>query len=236
MPLQVANNSRLVSQRLLAAGAELGTASSFRDVYKKLGYAPWPESSSQAKGRQLAAWLRPLAGDVLATPTDDAVKDIQLNSDAQILVLSREPSALRNLELISVYGGVTPTGMELLRRTLPEFPRLTEIHLGVDVPKGWLQSLEKIRMLWLWLDHPRLPRRLAAEHLHDITALSNLRILRIHTYALNDGDMKVLSGCTQSAVSHSAKDRSNRTWRATTIRGLAGMHRGSRIGLTDIAL
>jgi hypothetical protein len=195
MPLQNAFNLRRVSRQVLAAGAEIRTESSFRDVYKEFGYEPWPESSLTARNEQLPIWLHPLAGELLTIPNDDAVKCISLSSDAQITVVCRELAALRNLECISIYGAVTPAGMEMLRQSLKEFPHLTDLHIGIDVPKGWLRSLEQLRTLWLWVESLQPARRLSADLLRDIPALPDLRVLRIHTYAVNDGDMEVLSGC-----------------------------------------
>ena len=195
MPLQNALSSRRMSQRLLAAGASLHTASPFEDVYKRWGYDPRPKSPSPAEERELSVWLRPLAGDLLTIPTDDVIRQIWFDSDAQISILCRDPRAFRNLEGISVSQAVTPTGMEMLRRSLRKFTYLTYIHIDVDVPKGWLRSLEGITTLDLWGEQRRPGSRLSGEHLHDIAALRDLRVLWIFKYATNDADVEVLSRC-----------------------------------------
>jgi hypothetical protein len=102
---------------------------------------------------------------------------------------------LRNLECISIYGTVTPAGMEMLRQTLRKFPHLTDVDIGIVVPKGWLRSLEGTRMLQLWVEGRQPGRRLSVDLLHETTAMPDLSVLRIHTYAINDADVDVLSGC-----------------------------------------
>jgi hypothetical protein len=67
MPLQNALSSRRMSQRLLAAGATVHTASQFNKVYKQLAYDPRPAIPVSPEEPQLPVWLRPLAGDLLAT-------------------------------------------------------------------------------------------------------------------------------------------------------------------------
>jgi hypothetical protein len=195
LPLRNAVDARRASQSLLAAGATLRTASSFDEVYAHLKYDPRPSRPAPAIDRPLAVWLRPLAGDILKVPTADAIKEIWLESDAQIAALRQDSSSFSNLERLGVSTAVTPAGMSALRSALPAGAHMTDILLNVDVPQGWLSSLNGVRTLSLWAEGPRAGLPLSREQFQAIAALPELRVLWIFGYAVTDADIQILSGC-----------------------------------------
>jgi hypothetical protein len=195
LPLRDAFNSRHASRRLLAAGAEVRINSSMDDVYARWGFDPRPPTSAPPARRSLPFWLRPLARDLLTFPTDEAIREIRLHDDDQISALCREASRFRNLERICVSRAITPAGMGRLRQSLGYFDRLTDFEIVVDLPSGWLRSLDGVASLYLHETRPHRGRRLATDHLHDIAALPNLRILLIVDYSISDADLQILSDC-----------------------------------------
>ena len=193
-PLQIAISARRANRLMLAAGATLHTTSSFDEVYRQLKYDPRPPRSLTPIKQSLPFWLRPLAGNIVAVPTDDSVREIWLDSDEQVAALCGEASTFRNLERISIDPGVTPAAGETLRRTLPELAHLSDIQFDVDVPADWLQSLSGIRTLVMWKERRIARSRLSNEQLRVIAASPELRVLLIFGYANTDADIQILSG------------------------------------------
>jgi hypothetical protein len=195
-PLQNAISSRRASRLMLATGATLHTVSTFDNVYTKLNYDPRLPVKFRPVNQELPFWLLPLAGGLQKVPGDDAVKEIWLTSDEQIAQLCREPAAFRNLERISIIGqDISKAHLATVRHTLPEFARLTDIHLSeFDVPPDWLRSLSSIRTLVLWRERQRAPTRLSDEQLRAVATLPELRMLMILGYSTTDADIQILSG------------------------------------------
>ena len=194
LPLRHAIDARHASRTLLATGATLHTVSSFESVYNQLNYDPRSDWPTPTNHRRLAVWLRPLAGDLLAIPTDDAIKEIWLENDSQAAAFCQKLSLFQNLERLSISTSITPTGMSGLRRVLTR-PHLTDIHLSVDAPPDWLASLREVRTLSLWAEGPRAGLPLSPEQLQAIAALPELRVLWTFEYAVTDADAQMLSGC-----------------------------------------
>jgi hypothetical protein len=192
-PLQNALSSRRASRLMLAAGATLHTTSSWDSVYAQLKYDPRLTKSLPSLNQQLPFWLRPLAGNMLAVPVDDAVREIWLDNDEQISALCNEKSSFRNLERISVGMNVTKAALETLRQNLPKFAHLTDMELLVDGPADWLKSLKGVRTLVLTIPYRAPPKRLSDEQLRVVAALPELRVLEIFRYANTDADIQILS-------------------------------------------
>jgi hypothetical protein len=191
-PLQTAMSSRQGSRSLLATGATLHTKSSWDSVYQQLKYDPRPAAIVPVD-RQLAFWLRPLAGSLLKIPMDNEVREIWLGSDHQVDELCHNAANFSNLERISVETGVTPAGMENLLQSLLPFAHLTDFQIGVAIPRNSLRSLSNVRTLTLWGEKRIAGATLSDEQLRDIAALPNLRVLYIFMYKITDADVQVLA-------------------------------------------
>jgi hypothetical protein len=191
-PLQTAVNSRQGSQSLLITGATLHTKSSWDSVYSQLRYDPRP-AAIEPINQQLPFWLRPLAGSLLKTPTDDTVREIWLGSDDQVAELCRNAATFSNLERVSVDSSVTPAATEALLKALPTFAHLTDFQTDVAIPRNSLRSLSNVRTLTLWGEKPLAGASLSEAQLRDVAALPNLRVLYIFMYKITDADVQVLA-------------------------------------------
>jgi hypothetical protein len=193
LPLIEAFDARKGSQRLQIEGVQLSTES-MDDYYRQLGYDPRPAPPKPPVNRPLAAWLRPLAGDVLALPTDDAIKSVWLETDGQVLRLCAMPSTFCNLEQIGVGPNVSPAGLQVLGGALTKFPQLTALNLGnVSIAKNWLKSLRNAKTLLLVVEGPLEGRLLEPQHLKDLADLPNLEVLMIAGYLVRSADLQALS-------------------------------------------
>jgi hypothetical protein len=176
----------------------LHTVATIDDFYERLGYDPRPPLPRPVAPRVLPAFLRPLAGDVLAVPTDDEVTEIWVDGDEQIALHCEDPAGLWRLERIGISRGVTAEGMEQLRRTLPDFEHLVEAHVSsVPIPADWLRSLKNVHGLHLWGEFGGAGNVLTAEHLRELSALPKLKFLMIFRHGIKDADAdaELLEGC-----------------------------------------
>jgi len=194
LPLIEAFDARKGSQRLQADGVQFSTES-MDEYYRQIGHDPRPTPPTPPVNRQLAAWLRPLAGDVLTLPTDEEIKSVWLDADGQVLRLCAMPSRFCNLEQIGVGPNVSSAGLQVLGGALPKFPRLTALDLGnVPIPKDWLKSLRNVKTLFLGVGGPLKGRLLDPQHLKDLGELPNLEVLMIAGYLVRSADMQALAG------------------------------------------
>jgi hypothetical protein len=191
-PLQTALSSRQGSRSLLATGATLRAKSSWDSVYAQLKYDPRP-AATMAVDRELAFWLRPLAGNLLKIPTDNDVREIWLDSDEQVAELCRNAANFSNLERISVDTGVTPAATEALLQALPTFAHLTDFQFDVPVRRDSLRSLPNVLTLSLWAEKPLTGASLSDAQLRDVASLPDLRVLYIFLYKITDADVQVLA-------------------------------------------
>jgi hypothetical protein len=200
-PLLEARNARQASRLLIASGAEVFVDSHRGDFYVQLGYDPHLPRSYEPLRGAIPLWLKPLAVDLPNFPPDDAVINVLLLNDAQAAAFCQVATRLKNLEDVGI-SGVSANGMELLRKHLPQLPRLVEVSVNndTDIPDGWLASLTNVRSISIWAEGKRMGSPLAPEHLQDIASLPQLKVLLIFGYSVNDADIQALSEST--SLSH----------------------------------
>jgi hypothetical protein len=122
------------------------------------------------------------------------VVEVWLESDAQVVAFGRVAHRLPNLEHVGV-SGLSADGMEVLRKHMPQLPRLVDVTVNnaVDIPDGWLASLANVRSLGIWAEGKRMGSPLAVEHLRDVAELPQLKVLLIFGYAVDDDQIQALS-------------------------------------------
>jgi hypothetical protein len=130
-------------------------------------------------------------------PPDEAVIQVVLRNDAQVVAFCQVAQRLKNLEDLGVRG-LSANGMELLRKHLPQLPRLVEVAVNnnIDIPDNWLASLTNVESLAVWAEGKRMGSPLAIKHLQDMAALPQLRVLLIFGYSVDDASIQALSEST----------------------------------------
>jgi hypothetical protein len=195
-PLLEARDARQASRLLALNGARLEVESEGDEFDTRIGHNPRPPRSTVEPRGAIPLWLKPLAGDLPSLPPDDAIITVFVENDAQALALCQMASQLKNLENIRVGPHVSPSGMELLRKTMPQFERLVELTISLMPPDGWLSSLTEVRSLFVSPNDAKLQCNLKANHLKEISELPNLEVFSVLGHGIADEDVQALSRST----------------------------------------
>jgi hypothetical protein len=125
-PLLEARKARQASRWLADNGVKVFTELNRGDFFIQLGYDPHLPRSYEPPRGEIPSWLKPLSGDLSNFPPDGVVVEVWLESDAQVVAFGRVANRLPNLEDVGV-SGLSADGMELLRKHLPQLPRLVDV-------------------------------------------------------------------------------------------------------------
>jgi hypothetical protein len=199
LPLLDAYRARRATRQMIGVGAIPYIRLTIDEVHFYRGLSFHPRSDANSVPLQetaLPPWLMPLTGDLLDAPESRSVKEFWLSSDAAIDELCRMPENFPKLQRISVTRGVSAEGMKLLRRALPQFAGVVDVHLNsVLIPEGWLRSLENVQALYLWIEGWPVtgPMKLSVRELEDVASMPDLQFLMILGHQVSDNDIAPLS-------------------------------------------
>lgn len=193
LPLARHRAERQTSMRLLTAKATVNEGLDWDDFYSQIDLTP-PPKPALATTAAVPLWLTSFTTASDSIPQDNAVRSIWLNSDAQCQILADNWERLTSLQSVSITRGVSTEGFRLLQGILPRFRYLDIVHTNdVAVPSGWYKSLTNIRTLWVWGEGASRGTPFDKDHLNDIAALSNLEMLMVLGYAIDDSDARTLA-------------------------------------------
>jgi hypothetical protein len=193
VPLLEYRSTRKASSQLIVAKATVNAGLDWDDFYKRIDLPP-PPIAATSKVTSIPPCLTPFTKNLSNIPSDDAVRSLWLNSDAQIEILADNWERFSSLQSVSISRGVAKDALELLGDTLPWLKQLHSVQTNdVRVPKHWYRSLTNVRALWVWGEGSSLGKPFPNEELVDIASLPNLEVLMVFGYAFDDSDARTLS-------------------------------------------
>jgi hypothetical protein len=194
LPLLDFRSARQASIQLVSANAKLNDVFDWNEFYSGIELPGVPMVPNSATN-YIPPWLTPFTKNISAIPADDAVHSIWLGSDAQIAIFAKNWQRFSSLQSVGVGSGVSVSGLERLRNTLPRFEHLDCVHTNdVYAPKNWYRSLTNVRTLWVWGEGSSRGNPFPTDHLIDIASLPNLEVFMVLGYAFDDSNARIVSG------------------------------------------
>ena len=195
-PLYEALESRRGSRALLAFRAWVSTYSSNDTYFKQLRYDPRLSRPDALETPPTPAWLRPLAGDRLVAPVDEAIQEIHLDTDAQVAAFAANASRFRTLNCVMIRTTMlSPAAMQQLKDSLPQVPSLVRVHLSCPIPTGLLPTLTRVRAVSID-SGSRTLKSLGREQVQELVALPSLQQLEVRRARIGDADLPLLAQST----------------------------------------
>jgi hypothetical protein len=189
-PLLDAYEARRGAQLLAHHGIKLNLHSVRDDFYTRIEFDPRPPRSFASERGEIPFWLRPLSGDLASLPLDESVVSIDVSTNDQVVALAETAPRLKNLESLEIWGRLSPSAMDLLQNTVPDFERLVEISIKVPTTDVWLASLTNVRSLFIWGEGPGQGLPLSSEQIRAVAKLPNLEVLMIFGDGVNDATVQ----------------------------------------------
>jgi len=194
LPLYEAIEARRGSQALEACGAQMDLASNNDEYFKQMGYDPRRAAPVYRPESTLPVWLRPLAAETLQTPSDNSVRGIGLDNDAQVAVLAEHAARFTCVTSIGLGRGVGLRDKYALAGVMSKLPGVDQLYVNSPVPVEWLRSGEFDRLRSLTIcGTPRSPDLISDELLKDIAELPDLRYLSLRWVEISDADLQLLA-------------------------------------------
>ena len=193
LPLLQHRAARNVSSRLLAANVTINEGMDWDNFYAQIKLGP-TRKPILADSANVPPWLTSFTVASSATPPDNAVRSIWLQTDQQCRLFADNWDRLPSLQSVGIGNGVSAKGFQLLQQVLPQLTQLDSVFTNdVLAPPNWYESLTNIRTLWVWGEGASRGTPFDKEHLKSIASLSNLEMFMVLGYSFNDDDARTLA-------------------------------------------